>query len=373
MLSQVIQALPRVPLTCFWEITEACNLRCIHCEADAGHAAADELSTEAALHLAQELAEARVEAVCLTGGEPLLRRDWPHIAHELSALGISVTVISNGTLVDRAMVNRMLEAGVTGLSVSLDGERAVHDAIRLPVHPSDGSRYDAALGAIRCAVSSPLKVAVITQIHSKNVGELRAMYEMLVSLGVAVWQVQLCMPLGRMPRLAPDYLVTPAALPALEQELAELIGEGRLRIAVGDNIGYYGRHEPTLRGSVRNTSSFWLGCLAGCRVVALCANGDVKGCPSHPRSWVAGNVLCRPFREIWADRAQFFYNTLWDEDKLTGACRLCEYRRLCRAGCTSMAYATTRGFYENPYCLQQTELGLRTSSRAALSGPSGEP
>jgi radical SAM protein with 4Fe4S-binding SPASM domain len=372
MPSQVIQALPRVPVTCFWEITEACNLRCIHCEADAGHAAPDELGTEAALRLARELAEAGVETVCLTGGEPLVRRDWLHIARELSALGVSVTVISNGTLVDRVMVDRMLEAGVTGLSVSLDGDRAVHDTIRLPVHPSDRSRYDAALRALRCAVDSPLKVAVITQIHRRNLHELRSLYETLVSLGVDVWQLQLCMPLGRMPRLAADYLIMPEELPGLEQDLVELIREGRLRIAVGDNIGYYGRHEPVLRGSVRNTSSFWLGCLAGCRVVALCANGDVKGCPSHPRAWVAGNVLSRPFREIWDDRARFSYNTLWDESKLTGACRLCEYRRLCRAGCTTLAHATTGSFYENPYCLQVAGPGLR-GARPFLSGTTGEP
>jgi MoaA/NifB/PqqE/SkfB family radical SAM enzyme len=80
MPAQVIQALPRVPVTCFWEITEACNLRCIHCEADAGHAAADELGADAALRVARELTEARVEAVCLTGGEPLVRPDWPRSA-----------------------------------------------------------------------------------------------------------------------------------------------------------------------------------------------------------------------------------------------------------------------------------------------------
>ena len=42
----------RVPVSCFWEITDACNLRCIHCEADAGHAAPDELDTDEALALA---------------------------------------------------------------------------------------------------------------------------------------------------------------------------------------------------------------------------------------------------------------------------------------------------------------------------------
>jgi radical SAM protein with 4Fe4S-binding SPASM domain len=343
--------LSRVPVSCFWEITEACNLRCLHCEANAAKAAPDELSTDEALQVADELAALDCENVYLTGGEPLARGDWPAIARKLHGLGMSVSVISNGVLVDAAAVHTMEESGVYGLSVSLDGNRAVHDAIRVPAQHCTPSSYDSAVAAIRLGVNSQLKTAVITLVHRRNIGNLRETYELLVSLGVLVWQVQICMPLGRMLQHKSDLLIEPAQIPALEEELATLIGDGRMRIAVGDNIGYYGRHEPTLRGSVRATKSFWMGCFAGCRLIALCANGDVKGCPSHPRELVVGNLRQTPLSEIWQDSQRFAYNTAWTEEKLTGTCQTCAHRQLCRAGCTTMALATTGSIYDNPYCV----------------------
>jgi radical SAM protein with 4Fe4S-binding SPASM domain len=345
--------LPRVPRLCFWELTHACNLRCIHCEADAGRPAPDELTAEEALTLASELGEVGCREVQLTGGEPLLRPDWAIIAARLAELGMKVTVITNGTLVDAPMVERMVRAGVQGLSCSLDGQREVHDAIRVRPGGNGPSSYDSVERALRLAVDSPLRTAVITQIHQGNLDDLGAIHEKLVMLGVDVWQVQICMPLGRLLRFKDQYLLRPEQLPSLEEKLAAFIRDGRLRIAVGDNIGYYGRAEPILRGSVKGKQSFWMGCIAGCGVVALCPNGDVKGCPSHPREFVVGNVRQTPFARIWQDAERFPYTTAWNEELLEGGCRSCPYRRLCRAGCTTMAYAVTGTIYDNPYCLQR--------------------
>jgi MoaA/NifB/PqqE/SkfB family radical SAM enzyme len=99
-------ALPRVPATCFWEITDACNLRCLHCEADAGKASPGELTTQEALEVAVDLWRLGCRSVQLTGGEPLLRPDWPTIARRLRELGCDVSVISNGVLVDGEMIDR---------------------------------------------------------------------------------------------------------------------------------------------------------------------------------------------------------------------------------------------------------------------------
>jgi radical SAM protein with 4Fe4S-binding SPASM domain len=345
-------ALPRVPTSCFWEITDACNLRCLHCEADAGRRSADELTTAEALGVAARLQQLGCRSVHLTGGEPLVRDDWPVIARRLHELGLEVTLISNGTLIDAEVIRRMRQAGVSGLSISLDGEREVHDALRVPARSFPGSRYDAAIRALGLAVGTGLKTAVITQVHRRNLRALARMYAGLAELAITVWQVQLCMPLGRALRHARDYLLTPEDLPELEETLAELVERSQLRIAVADNIGYYGRREPTLRGSVRATKSFWLGCLAGCRVLALGASGDVKGCPSHPRKLVVGNLRQTPLEEIWADARRFAYNTEWDESRLEGKCRECAHRQLCRAGCTTMAYAVTGSIHQNPYCVQ---------------------
>jgi radical SAM protein with 4Fe4S-binding SPASM domain len=351
----VAAILPRVPESCFWEITDACNLRCLHCEADAGRAAPDELTTAEALDIVEQLVASGCEKAFLTGGEPLVRQDWPTIARRFSERGVAVSVISNGVLVNPATIRQMLDSGVSGLSVSLDGNRAVHDKIRIPAQGSTRSSYDSALRAIELGVASPIKTAVVSQIHRQNLEDLRALYELMVSLGVAVWQVQICMPLGRMRARTADYLIEPGELVALERELASFIEEGRLRIAVGDNIGYYGPCEPTLRGAVRDTKSFWLGCLAGCRVVGLCSNGDVKGCPSHPRSLAVGNLRQLSFSEIWADKQRFFYNTEDVTERLSESCRACAYHRLCRGGCRSMALGTTGNLFDNPYCLQRAQ------------------
>jgi radical SAM protein with 4Fe4S-binding SPASM domain len=121
---------------------------------------------------------------------------------------------------------------------------------------------------------------------------------------------------------------------------------------VGDNIGYYGRSQPLLRSAGKTPETFWAGCMAGCRVVAIRSNGDVKGCPSHPVQFVVGNVRQTPFAQIWDDPRNFAYNTAFDVQLLEGRCADCVYRRLCRAGCTSMAYAVTGTIYDNPFCLQ---------------------
>ncbi len=349
-------ASPRVPLTCFWEITNACNLRCIHCELDAGERAADELSTEEALALCDDLADAGCHTVHLTGGEPLGRADWPVIARRLADRGLSSVVITNGLLVGEAVLRRMIDAGVTGVSVSLDGTREVHDWIRRPAGRSDKSSYDAAIRAIELVTASQLKTAVITQVHKRNIGDLERMYRQIVSLGVDVWQLQLAMPLGRLLEVRCEYLVEPKQLATLTGQLAGFIRDKGVSIAVGDNIGYFDRHEPVLRGSLRGLGSFWSGCLAGCRVVAICSNGDVKGCPSHPPSFAAGNIRQTPFGEIWADPKRFAYNTEWKQELLEGGCAKCPYGRICRAGCKSMSFAATGTIYDNPFCVQHAAM-----------------
>jgi len=350
----------RVPVTCFWELTDACNLRCLHCWADGGRAAADELTTEEALAMADVLAGAGCRRVYLTGGEPLLRSDWPRVAARLCQRGLDTTIMTNGVAVDDAVLATLRAVGVAGLSVSVDGLREVHDAIRVGAAPEVGSVHDRALRAIERGKRSGLRISAITQVHRGNLHQLEAMGELFAELGVDNWQLQLARPLGRLLRYRGRYLLEPRQLPELAATIGRLIDRERVPITVGDNIGYYGALEPKLRSSDRPTARVWTGCLAGCRVVALGANGDVKGCPSHPREFVVGNVRETPLAALWADARRFAYNTAFREELLEGACAECAYRKVCRAGCTSMAYAVTGTIYDNPFCLQRaTEVATR--------------
>ena len=343
----------RIPSHCFWEITDACNLRCIHCEADSGRADPAELSSAEALSLVDELAECGCQRVCLTGGEPLLRRDWPAIARRFAERGVEVTVITNGLRVDDEALRTMNAAGVTGLSVSVDGRQAVHDAIRIGARSRDGSVYVRALAAIERAKQAGLKVAVITQVHRHNLDDLQMLHDLFATFAVDVWQLQICMPLGRLIRFREKYLLEPRQIPELAAKIESFIRAGQVSVLVADNIGYYGRSEPLLRSSMKPQPTFWAGCMAGCRVVGIRSNGDVKGCPSHPEQFVVGNVRESSFAELWGDPSNFAYNTAFDSRLLEGRCADCAYRELCRAGCTSMAFAVTGTIYDNPFCLQR--------------------
>ncbi len=343
---------PRVPRTCVWDLTTACNLRCIHCEVDAGHAAKDEMSTGEMLALADDLAAAGCRSASLTGGEPLLRADWPVVARRLADHGVDVKIVTNGVLLDRAVLGSMIESGVKGVAVSIDGPREVHDLVRVPAARM-GSRYDAAIRAIELVVASGLKTAVITQVHGRNVEVLGDMYETLAGLGVDAWQVQLAFPMGRMARAGAEWLVDPASLPSMQARLASLARHGRTRIVVADNIGYYGPDEPGLRMGLTGSATFWTGCMAGVLGVAISSTGDVKGCPSQPTSFVVGNVRKEPFAAIWADGHRFSYNTEWRAEGLEGGCARCAFNRLCRAGCRTMAFAVTGTIHDNPMCVQR--------------------
>ncbi|MCP4678100.1 MAG: radical SAM protein [Deltaproteobacteria bacterium] len=345
----------RVPHSCLWEITSACNLRCIHCFHSAGTAKDDELSTEEALSLSDSLAAAGCRVVGLTGGEPLFREDWPIISRRLADNNIEVVIATNGLLVDENTIARMIESGVDAVSISLDGNREVHDAIRTPAVSSPLSRYDAAVRALKLTTASALKTGVTTQVHKQNIDDLDFIYDLVASLGVDVWQIQIAIPLGRLLEIKHEYLIEPHQISALEKQIAGFIEDGQVPINTADNIGYYGRLEPIIRKSRSGAPSFWSGCRAGISSVAITPSGGIKGCHAMPDDFVTGNVRERSFVDIWTDSQSFPYNTKWDEMLLEGGCAECSYHRVCRAGCTSMAFAMTATVCDNPYCVQQAQ------------------
>jgi radical SAM protein with 4Fe4S-binding SPASM domain len=319
---------------------------------EAGTRAPDELTLEEMIAVADDLITAGCKQVSLTGGEPLLHPQWPTLAKYLAEREVNVKIVSNGLRLDDAAIATMVDVGVLGVSISLDGMREEHDRIRRPPGlRALSSRFDTAIDALERLVASPLKTAVVTHIHRGNFDELEQMYDLLGDLGVELWQLQLAYPLGRLLSYEGEYLISPAQLPELEQRIGDFVRAGRMHVIASDNIGYYGRNEPVIRSALHGKHTFWTGCMAGCLAVCVGSTGDVKGCPSQPDEFVVGNVREESLLEIWKDSARFAYNTQWDESQLEGQCAECSYKSLCRAGCTTMAYATTGSIYDNPFCL----------------------
>lgn len=107
-----------------------CNLKCVMCN----HwrtTRAPPLAMDRFFETVTELADLGCRKIHLSGGEPLLRPQVPDLIAHAAALGLRVTMTTNGTLVDKALARRLVEAGLRGVNVSLDSpDRRVHDRVR---------------------------------------------------------------------------------------------------------------------------------------------------------------------------------------------------------------------------------------------------
>ena len=178
-----------------WETTVACDFRCLHCEVAAGTRRADELDTEEALAVCDALAALGCEQCNISGGEPLLRRDWPLLCERLSSRGIRVHLISNGSLVDAETVSRG-RLRRRRLALSFDGLRSTHNRVR--VWKGGESAFAAVVAAAHEVRRGKLALAAIARINRWNLGELEALHALLRELDADLWQVQLGLPLGRL-------------------------------------------------------------------------------------------------------------------------------------------------------------------------------
>jgi radical SAM protein with 4Fe4S-binding SPASM domain len=334
------------PIYAVWEITLACDLACRHCGSRAGRARPDELSTEECLDLVRQMAELGVREVTLIGGEAYLREDWLQIVRAIQAYGMTATMTSGGRGIDATLAAAAAEAGLAGVSISLDGLAETHDRLR-GVRDSH-ARAVAALGHLRAA---GIPVTVNSQINRLSMPELPELLELLAANGAHSWQIQLTVPMGRAAD-EPEVLLQPydllALFPVLRQ-LAERCKELGVRLLPGNNIGYFGPHESTLRGYMMEGHAS--SCMAGQLTLGIEADGTIKGCPSLPtEAWAGGNIHDASLLDIWERATPLRYTRDRTVEDLWGYCRGCYYADSCRAGCTWTSDVFFGKPGNNPYC-----------------------
>jgi MoaA/NifB/PqqE/SkfB family radical SAM enzyme len=165
----------RAPLVVGWAVTYRCNLRCGYCERwrEPGR----ELDTAAALRLIDELAAAGTVALSLTGGEPLLRRDIGSLIDRAVGRGLYVSLNTNGGPVER---RKEALAGLSRLTVSLEGPRDIHDAVR------GGGAFDRAVRAVEIARFLGLETQLNATVNRENQERVPEILALARDLGTRV-------------------------------------------------------------------------------------------------------------------------------------------------------------------------------------------
>ena len=350
MMARINEIKPRLVA---WELTGACNLRCEHCRGSSTEIPdPDELTTDEAFHLIDEIADFASPILILSGGEPLMRDDVYEIARYGVDKGLRVVLATNGTPVTRDVAERLKGAGISRISVSIDGaDSGTHDAFRgMP------GAFDGAMRGISEILKAGISLQINTTISKKNIGEIPKILDLSTELGADALHIFLLVPTGRGRE---EDEIPPAEYERILNWFYDQRDKVELQLKATCAPHYFrimrerAKEEgTTISVETHGFEAMTKGCLGGTGFCFISRTGGVYPCGYLPV--LAGDIRETSFREIW-DNAKVFLD-LRDAGKLKGKCGICEYRRVC-GGCRARAYAATGDYLaEEPYCVYQPRL-----------------
>jgi radical SAM protein with 4Fe4S-binding SPASM domain len=328
-------------------MTTACNLHCIHCHTSGGKPAGDELTTQEAKQLLDQLAGiSEFRMMAFTGGEPLVRHDLFELLAYSKALGFTNTLATNATLVDDAVARRLRRNGVVIAAVSLDGfDAATHDMVRgLP------GAFDAALKGMRALRRAGILLHINITAMEYNMSQMKPLMTLVNELGAGILLMYQLVPVGR------GRSIKGAALDLdMNERLIRFMADAQrttnaiMEPVAGPQYWPFLLQRAGIVGGprLRVAEAVFHGCSAGRGFVYIKPNGEVWACPFIEIT--CGNVRQTPFPVIWRT-SRLLRNLRAREQLLKGRCGECQYRRLC-GGCRGRAWATTGDYLaEDPSC-----------------------
>lgn len=339
----------------FWELTARCNLKCIHCRAEAQtERQENELSTEKCFNVIDELCKFSSPILILTGGEPLYRDDIFDIARYATGKGLRVALATNGTLVDEKIAKQIKECGIKRVSISLDGANPkTHDTFRM----IQGS-FEGAFNGIRNLQKEDIEVQINTTIARHNENEVKDILDLALNNNIKALHIFMLVPVGCGVQIADSQMLDKQKyedmLSWFYDKTMELRGKIELKATCAPHF-FRIMHKRakdegiTISPKTHGMAAVTKGCLAGSGVMFISRKGVVQPCGYLPVQ--AGDVTKQAVSEIW-NSSEVFLN-LRDTGLLKGKCGICEYKKVCE-GCRARAYYE-KGDYmeEEPYCIYE--------------------
>lgn len=331
------------PLLVVWNFTQACNLKCRHCYQDAQRPLPDELTLDQQKAILDDLRRNDTSWIALSGGEPLMGRNfWPVVAYA-GRLGFHLSVATNGTLLTPDTVARLVDSGVRYIEVSLDSaDPAVHDVFR------GGKGYwERTVRGIDAAVAHPnVRVGLAPTVTRLNLHELPRLIDFAIEHGVDIFYAFNFIPTGR-GAAAAELDLAPVMREEMLKILRTTLNERRIgvmstapqfaRACLGGtpahglaSTGHYG-FGPTDLASVM--AAYVGGCGAGRCYLAIQPNGLVTPCV-FMHDLVIADYRTQRLADFWPHHPVL--DLLCDRDRRSGHCAVCRFKGHC-GGCRARA------------------------------------
>jgi radical SAM protein len=361
------------PFIAIWEVTQACDLACVHCRASAQPDRNPfELSTAEGKQLIDQISALRVPVFVLTGGDPIKRYDLFELISHARKVGVRVSLTPSATpLLTRDIIVRLKEAGLARLAVSMDGATAeTHDAFR----GTQGS-FLRTLDAIRWANEVGLPVQINTTFSRRNIAEIDQIVGLMESLKITLWSVFFLVPTGR------GKLGDLLNGEEFEQVFEKLYGLSKtasfdLKTTEAQHYRRYLLQQRVLErktGIVESTAQRPAldligraprGLNDGKGFVFISHTGEVFPSGFLPKA--AGNIRQQTLATLYCDSPIF--RDLRNTSMLAGKCGACEFKEIC-GGSRSRAFALTGDLLAEEPCCVYMPKGYDKSSTLTTGAP----
>lgn len=353
-----------------WNMTRRCNLKCVHCYAQAlDRSFPDELTTAEGKLLLDDLAAFGCPVVLFSGGEPLMRPDLVELAAYAVQKGMRAVISTNGTLITPRMAQELKGIGLSYVGISLDGMESVNDRFR-----GVKGAFHKALDGIAACREAGIKVGLRFTMNRRNAAEIPAIFDLLESQDIPRVCFYHLVYAGRGSKLMEDDLSheeTRRAVDLIIDRTADLHRRGKPKeVLTVDNHadGPYVYLRLLREGSPRapdvltllemnegNNSGRGIGCVSW--------NGEVHA-DQFWRHYSFGNVRQRPFSAIWTDLSNPLMARLKEKKRyVTGRCAQCRWLSVCGGNFRVRAEAATGDLWApDPACyLTDEEIGLASA------------
>ena len=341
-----------------WNMTRRCNLKCVHCYAQAvDETGRDEISTDQGKAIIDDLAGFGAPVMLFSGGEPLVRQDLTELASYATSKGMRAVISTNGTLITREKARELKSVGLSYVGISLDGGEEVHDKFRAV----PGSFKKALRGIENCQAEG-LKVGLRFTINRRNAGEVPLLFDLVRDMEIPRICFYHLVYSGRGSELMKedlDHADTRAMVDLIMDRTRAMFDAGLTKeVLTVDNHadGPYVwmrllREDPERAKQVEELLQFNEGNNSGRGIGCISWDGAVHA-DQFWRNHTFGNVLQRPFSEIWTDPANTMLMQLKDKKQhVKGRCATCRFLAICGGNFRARAEAKYGDIWaEDPAC-----------------------
>jgi radical SAM protein with 4Fe4S-binding SPASM domain len=352
-----------------WAVTQACNLKCVHCYASATPGPAKgELTHMEGRALLDDLKAFDVPAVLFSGGEPLARTDTVSLLSYAQSIGLTCTLSTNGVLIDETMADRLQALGLKYVGISVDGIEKRHDKLRRMK-----GAYASTIAAIDRCRARGMKVGMRFTVHALNRMDLDEIFDLCLEHDVQRLCVYHLAYSGRGGKMQKVDLTAGQTREVVEQICARTrachdAGAPLEVLTVGNHadaayiLMQLEQTDPARAKEVEKRLRGTGGNRSGCNIAAIDNLGNVHY-DQFSWNYNCGNVRDAPFSRIWSEASDERLAILRDRaPHLPQRCRECRYLPVCNGNLRTRAEAATGDWLgADPSCyLSDAEIGVAT-------------